>query len=399
MNNNTNDEWLNLTTFTANNDTIFVIVNNATATLNNTTDTQDPMSTALWCLGMMGLWLFASTRSQIPSREHWRGSEIREGAQRIWRLQEELRVSLVLANLRTKRILAQDSQGNWTLGNLTSGDSPQKTKAFPLVEDDDDEEAQACVICLDPFQVGDVVSWSRYSETCHHVFHSECIQPWLQDKRRDECPSCRANLMIKDNITINSPTQEEEDENDEENPPIIDNCHEEEESEEEEDSLFVIMHGLVSRAARRASYTWIGIPDKCDSMDHNHNSTEEKTTSFSVPSPLRRVVSHGTTRDHHRQYPPAAPLSLDPQSILSQKIAFRRSLSGPATPTRRSSFQPTLRQHSSRIGDQQDPSESSMEDGDLGWLVPPQVMDRTLQHPAGRHSSINRLSDPHPVDN
>jgi hypothetical protein len=27
------------------------------------------------------------------------------------------------------------------------------------VDDDDDEKAQACVICLEPFQVGHVVSW------------------------------------------------------------------------------------------------------------------------------------------------------------------------------------------------------------------------------------------------
>jgi hypothetical protein len=44
-----------------------------------------------------------------------------------------------------------------------------------------------------------VVSWSRYSETCQHAFHSECIQ--------DKCPSCRTNLIVKDRqhyITTNS---------------------------------------------------------------------------------------------------------------------------------------------------------------------------------------------------
>jgi hypothetical protein len=57
------------------------------------------------------------------------------------------------------------------------------------VDDDDD----VCYICLDTFKVGDTVMWSRQRHgPCSHVFHEECLMPWLLEKRENECPSCRA---------------------------------------------------------------------------------------------------------------------------------------------------------------------------------------------------------------
>ena len=31
---------------------------------------------------------------------------------------------------------------------------------------------------------------------CRHVFHQECIMPWLLEKRENECPSCRAAFIV-----------------------------------------------------------------------------------------------------------------------------------------------------------------------------------------------------------
>jgi hypothetical protein len=69
-------------------------------------------------------------------------------------------------------------------------------------------------------------------------------------------------------------------------PPVED--EEDELDKDEEDSFFVIMHGLISRVAKRASYTLIG---SMDSMD-------EKDPSSLLPpvSPFRRVVSYEPMR-------------------------------------------------------------------------------------------------------
>jgi hypothetical protein len=31
---------------------------------------------------------------------------------------------------------------------------------------------------------------------CRHVFHHECLMPWLMEKRENECPSCRALFIL-----------------------------------------------------------------------------------------------------------------------------------------------------------------------------------------------------------
>lgn len=52
-----------------------------------------------------------------------------------------------------------------------------------------DEE---CSICLCEYEAGDQVSWSRNIK-CPHVFHYECIKPWLMEQ--SECPICRSDLL------------------------------------------------------------------------------------------------------------------------------------------------------------------------------------------------------------
>jgi len=59
---------------------------------------------------------------------------------------------------------------------------------------DNDSNAHTCAICLDPFKVGDSVSWSRHLISCKHVFHNACISAWLTG-RNDDCPCCRRNYF------------------------------------------------------------------------------------------------------------------------------------------------------------------------------------------------------------
>ena len=46
-----------------------------------------------------------------------------------------------------------------------------------------------CNICLQEYQVGDIVVWSRRPDGCHHAFHEDCLLDWLS--RKPSCPNCR----------------------------------------------------------------------------------------------------------------------------------------------------------------------------------------------------------------
>ncbi|KAJ1516093.1 hypothetical protein HMI54_010849 [Coelomomyces lativittatus] len=53
-------------------------------------------------------------------------------------------------------------------------------------EEDDDNEGQSCTICLEEYQALDPVA--RFP-ICAHLFHTECLTPWILEK--DTCPICR----------------------------------------------------------------------------------------------------------------------------------------------------------------------------------------------------------------
>lgn len=70
-------------------------------------------------------------------------------------------------------------------------------KCFCAKKSDNDKE---CPVCLDNFNIGDMVTWSIAGE-CEHVFHLECIKEWLL--RHTECPCCRRLFMPVDHNTKN----------------------------------------------------------------------------------------------------------------------------------------------------------------------------------------------------
>ena len=58
----------------------------------------------------------------------------------------------------------------------------------------DEEDANACIICRDPYQVGDTV---MRLPTCFHTFHESCAMAWLT--KRNTCPYCRKELPSENN--------------------------------------------------------------------------------------------------------------------------------------------------------------------------------------------------------
>lgn len=57
-----------------------------------------------------------------------------------------------------------------------------------------------CPICMEPYESGDMICWSR-NENCPHAFHLECKVGYLLNT--DECILCRNNFL-------NQPHQEEQ---------------------------------------------------------------------------------------------------------------------------------------------------------------------------------------------
>jgi hypothetical protein len=78
------------------------------------------------------------------------------------------------------------------------------TTATPSSYDDFDDDEDVCPICLDNFEVGDIVMFSRHNHSsCSHVFHEDCLLQWLLEQRENDCPTCRA-CFISDHATDSS---------------------------------------------------------------------------------------------------------------------------------------------------------------------------------------------------
>lgn len=54
------------------------------------------------------------------------------------------------------------------------------------------DTTSVCAICWNGYKDGDSVCISR-NQSCSHVFHEECITPWLL--KRSNCPMCRSDFL------------------------------------------------------------------------------------------------------------------------------------------------------------------------------------------------------------
>lgn len=59
------------------------------------------------------------------------------------------------------------------------------------------DEEKECPVCMDAFDVGDLISWSP-NTNCEHVFHHCCIKEWLIERKC--CPCCRQTFLPVDQL-------------------------------------------------------------------------------------------------------------------------------------------------------------------------------------------------------
>ena len=85
-----------------------------------------------------------------------------------------------------------------------SFDSAESGNTAPSCSDGEDEDDEKeCPICMEAFEVGDIVSWSPNTEvSCRHVFHHECIKGmWTTIKEEIECSL--VNHLFTQYLTMN----------------------------------------------------------------------------------------------------------------------------------------------------------------------------------------------------
>lgn len=84
--------------------------------------------------------------------------------------------------------------GMWDLVGETELPPPASKEAvanLPEIKIESSETKQ-CPICLKEFETDSKAK----SMPCHHVFHQECILPWLE--KTNSCPLCRYELPTDD---------------------------------------------------------------------------------------------------------------------------------------------------------------------------------------------------------
>mmetsp|Transcript_2877 Transcript_2877/g.7835 ORF Transcript_2877/g.7835 Transcript_2877/m.7835 type:complete len:491 (+) Transcript_2877:425-1897(+) len=135
------------------------------------------------------------------------------------------RTILTKASMDTVDTEADDSDGDCRCcsndANATTIRECCNTDDDDYDYDDDDDDEDVCPICLDGFHVGDRVLFRKQplpshdtnsgsdsddcatgsnatSGGCNHVFHSDCLLPWLLKQRENDCPSCREPLVEED---------------------------------------------------------------------------------------------------------------------------------------------------------------------------------------------------------
>ncbi len=78
------------------------------------------------------------------------------------------------------------------VGNVNKGLNKDKISKIPIVTFKKGiyEDCDKCIICQENFDYGEKVKLLN----CGHVFHQECIEPWLFKEKK--CPFCKSEVKV-----------------------------------------------------------------------------------------------------------------------------------------------------------------------------------------------------------
>jgi hypothetical protein len=362
------------------------------------------------------------SKPRIPGAEYHRGEIYR--AQALERLRHQRRetrlkdpkqrAEAIDAALIVKRIVASDEvTGQLILGEPDEAiDLDKQGSKISYHSLEETEEVSTCVICLDVFRVGDFVAWGKFAGSlapriteekrgddirCRHVFHQECIAPWLQNPKHDDCPACRAMILPE-------PPEDTSDDALAEGGAVVQGAADDDRSQSSQyshhttgtKSVFVIVHGLISRV-RRASSSLVGQTIGFCRMEND--------LDLHQPSRLRRVFSMGdgripdryTNKKYPGRFSGSGCISADSQfhqklatssdnpHHWSSTIQLRRVVSaGPDSPARRRPA-PSLQWRTRSVSEDEDETGS-----DQDALIPPLLPPPPVGVPFRRVSSKAR---------
>jgi hypothetical protein len=78
---------------------------------------------------------------------------------------------------------------HWYSSNTATSTNGTNSTAAGKEDDKDSLEINKCLICLHTYEHGDCLR----TLPCNHMFHRDCIDPWLSTK--DACPYCRQSII------------------------------------------------------------------------------------------------------------------------------------------------------------------------------------------------------------
>jgi len=168
----------------------------------------------LWIVTLF-YWFYVQSKSEEERQRRAERRRVRraERAKRKQRLDPGVRKVLISNTIATTRY-TETLNPNWSSSSSNDDGNDCNTSTItptPFNNNDDEDkkydnndldleacrfqggtDAPECSICLENFEPTDELSWSK-SLKCHHVFHKECVLPWLMT--HDECPCCRTVLF------------------------------------------------------------------------------------------------------------------------------------------------------------------------------------------------------------
>lgn len=243
------------------------------------------LAAVLWILTLL-FWIYVNSKAEEEEAQRLERRRIRREARtKRKKMLEPNTRKAVIANTIISRIIEEDNNDDEDVD--ADADAKRKLETFTGANTSTSPESE-CSICLEKLQPYDKLSWSK-SLKCHHIFHSECLQPWLMS--HDECPCCRTLFFDESDFEkvvsshSNSKSDHSQNNNSEGNilvaTDVDDDHHDQDRYAVERQSRFRVVNGLVSivrQLSPNSSY------DRQDEEDDDDDDEEQPPMLRSLPS-------------------------------------------------------------------------------------------------------------------